>query len=208
MVPSILAVVEKNRGHIDEIRVFEIGSVVVKGGAEQKHLCISVPSYRELAEIVRELFGAKFQIPGTTTNKSEQGASHPKNNALIMVDGVKVGHIAAALTDYECAFAEINLEKLIDFAPEAVFSNPSRFQKNKLDFTFETDKLYGAVEAIFNKFSHPLCMGFRLKDIFENRFTLQFTVGSHEKTLSAEDINDVWGKIIAFGRKEGLTLKE
>jgi phenylalanyl-tRNA synthetase beta subunit len=143
--------------------------------------------------------------------------AHPKNNATILVAGEKVGHIAVAVGKFETAVAEINLEKLIDFNPEIVFSNPTKFQKSHLDFTFEWDapeqktgtpRCFGMVEEIFEKFHHPLNMGFRLKDIYENKYTLEFTVGSFEKTLTGDDINEIWTKIIAHGKKNGLTLKE
>jgi phenylalanyl-tRNA synthetase beta subunit len=95
------------------------------------------------------------------------------------------------------------------------FFAPSKYQKNKLDFTFERGGaggngalLYGEVEEIFNKFKHELNMGFKLKGTFNGNFTIEFVVGSFEKTLTSEDINDIWSKIIAHGRKNGLTLKE
>ena len=197
----ILSVLEKNKASHSNIRIFEIGKVVVKG-KEQRHLGICIPSYTELAQILRELFGAKFKITSTGT-----GIIHPKNNAVVIIGGKEVGQIGV-IAGENAAVAEINLDALEGFEREAIFKQPSRFQKNNLDFTFETDKLYGDVQAVFEKFTHPLNMGFRLKDVFKNKYTLQFTVGSFEKTLTAEDINDIWGKIIKHGEKNGLTFKQ
>ena len=112
----------------------------------------------------------------------------------------------------EVAVAEINLDALDLGEKQIAAKRVSKYQKNTLDFTFETDKTYGEVEGVFEKFKHPLNMGFRLKDVFERdgvfRYTIEFTVGSYEKTLTAEDINDVWQKVIAAGRAAGFVIKE
>jgi len=207
MAPSLLQVVEKNKVNHSDIRIFEIGSVYT-GKNEEKHLCIVMPSYIELANCVRDLFGVKFNI-----GKAKQGYLHPKNNASF-----NGGFIGIVPDKREIAVAEVNLEAVGLPRPSGARNDGravvrvSKYQKNYLNFTFETDKPYGDVEAIFEKFSHPLIMGFRLFDIFKKEekmcFTLEFTVGSYEKTLDSKDINDVWSKIIEFGRKNGLTLKE
>jgi len=214
LVGSLLDVVDKNKANHNNIRIFEVGKVW-NGTQERRHLAICIPSYQELAQIVRELFNAKFNIP-SQTKRNCQDFFHPKNNAGISVNGNEIGFIGQVIGK-NCAAASINLDKFTDHEINQItgvtksFSTPSKYQKNHLDFTFEFAKgehIYGDIETIFEKFSHPLNMGFKLKDIYENKYTLQFTVGSYEKTLTSDDINDIWAKIIAHGKKNGLTLKE
>jgi phenylalanyl-tRNA synthetase beta subunit len=132
---------------------------------------------------------------------------HPKNRANVIVNGKIVGVIGAIIGE-NWAFCEVDLNEIGDFTRVVNFPAPSKYQKNKLDFTFEHDGVYADIENIFNKFSHPLNMGFKLKDVYGNKYTIEFTAGSYEKTLTSDDINDIWAKIIDFGRKKGLTLKE
>ncbi|MDR0461735.1 MAG: phenylalanine--tRNA ligase subunit beta [Christensenellaceae bacterium] len=200
--PSLLSIIAKN----GQARIFEIGQVVSNGKDEHRHLGICVPSYAELASILRALFGAKFKIG----EFAGVAGFHPKNNATVLVDGKAVGCIGVAV-DKDVAIAEINIDGLDPTRVNGggkTFAAPSKYQKNHLDFTFEYDGVYGDIESAFDKFKHPLNMGFRLKDVYNKSYTLEFTVGSYEKTLTAEDINDIWSKIIEFGRKNGLTLKQ
>jgi len=201
MAPSVLKVVEKNKADFDDIRIFEIAQVYEKNG-EQKHLCIVVPDYRELANVLRVLFGCRFKLGG-----AKQSYLHPKNNALVTIGGKVVGFIGAVPTQ-NTAVAEVNLAALDLTEKSVVAKRISKYQKNTLDFTFVTKKAYGVVEEIFEKFIHPLNMGFRLKDVYNDSFTLQFTVGSFDRTLDSTDISDIWAKIIEHGRKNGLTLKQ
>jgi len=196
LIPSILKIIEKNKGG----RVFEIGSVFDK--VEEKRLCICIPNYAELAQILRELFNARFNL-GKANNK----LFHPKNNASVEINGKVVGYIGVVPT-LDIAICEINLNGITNLGLEKTFPQPTKFQKNKLDFTFDGVKTYGEIEDIFNKFKHDLNMGFRFKGSYNGNFTIEFTVGSFEKTLTSDDINDIWKKIIDFGRKNGLTLKE
>jgi len=224
MAASLLSVIGKCRGGMggNAPRIFEIGQVVVDG-KEQRSLCISVPSYQELANIVRDVFKCKFKIGGIIFPNDY---IHPQNHATIIVNKQVVGGICVAV-GYDQAIAEINLDKI---DPETIIGNtknfpaPSRFQKNTLDFTFEISPnikdakdiyyghTYGYIEDVFEKFVHPLNMGFKLKDVYTGSgavaYTVQFTVGSHERTLTATDINEILEKIIAHGKNYGLTLKQ
>jgi len=201
MAPSLLKVAEKNKANFDDIRIFEIGAVYAKTG-EQKHLCVVMPDYVELANAMRDLFGCKYKLKA-----AKQSYLHPKNNATILVDGKAVGFIGI-VPMLGMAAAEVNLSAINLKEKPAQAKKISKYQKNTLDFTFVTKKTYGVVEEIFEKFEHPLNMGFRLKDVYNDSFTIQFTVGSFQKTLESADINDVWAKIIEHGRKNGLILKE
>jgi phenylalanyl-tRNA synthetase beta chain len=208
LAESLISVVEKNRANVDDIRIFEVGVVFNKD--EERHLGICIPDYRELAQILREVFGAKFKI-GAANEKF----LHPKNNAAVIIDGKVVGFVGV-VAEKNCAVAEINLPADMNLGAGRGFGAVSRYQKSRLDFTFETTKQYGDVEDIFERFSHPLAMGFRLKDVFEKspvdgagivRYTIEFTVGDTEKTLTAADINDIWAKVIAHGKRAGLSIE-
>jgi phenylalanyl-tRNA synthetase beta chain len=212
LAPAMLNIVAKNRANHDDIRIFEIGTVV-RDGIEKRRLGICIPSYEELGNIIRELFGAKFKI-GVT--KEEPAFMHPKNKAVIMVGDNEIGYICDVACKDKAAVAEVNLNTLesIGWVPGGgkSFASPSKYQKNHLDFTFITNNNYGAVESVFEKFKHPLNMGFRLRDVYQAggnmSYTIQFTVGSREKTLTSDDINDIWKKIIEHGEKNNLTLKQ
>ena len=207
IAPSLLAVAEKNKLNFENIRIFEIGSIV-RNGRECRHLGICIPDYKELADIIRDIFKVKFLI-GKGREKFNENFLHPKSCASIIMANQNIGYIGKVVGK-DCAIAEINLD-MIDsqvILGNKNFTAPSKYQKNRLDFTFNWDGEYGYIQEVFEKFKHPLNMGFRLKDIYNKSYTLEFTVGSYEKTLTAADINDIWSKIIEFGKKNNLTLKQ
>jgi phenylalanyl-tRNA synthetase beta subunit len=201
---TLLDVIAKNNQTRDEIRIFEIAQVYDKSG-EQRRLGVITRSYTELSHIVRDLFGA-WEV-GFKLGGARQKFLHPKNNAVIKIGG-DVGFIGV-VPDADVAVAEINLDALdLEKLNKTAARKVSKYQKNVLDFTFKTKDPYGEVEKIFKKFTHPLVMGFKLKDIFEKdgtiSYTLEFTVVSYEKTLDSGDINSIVAKIIAFGCENGL----
>jgi phenylalanyl-tRNA synthetase beta chain len=234
MCPSLICAVARNK-KLDEMSIFEIGQVVSglnKDGTAIEdtvlELCLSskIQSaeflYKKLATIVRDIFDlcgyrVKYRLGDRKSNYL-----HPKNNATVLINGVDVGGMAivhpitASAIDpkMNLVVVGIRLNKLDGLGEKHTESvRVSKYQKSTLDFTFMTDKIYGFVEDAFDGFTHPLNMGFRFVDVFQEAdgrlsYTLQFTVGSYEKTLESADIENVWQAIINHGKAAGLSLKE
>jgi phenylalanyl-tRNA synthetase beta chain len=232
MMPSLICVAGKNK-KLGEFNIFEIGRVCCgldkDGNAVESlvlGLCMASKSQsgdalnKKISEVMRDVFGLngfrlKYQIGGM----SQDNYLHPKNNAAIHIGGKLVGGIgivhpttATAIDPkLNLAVAAIHLDWLDGLAeakPDGV--KISKYQKNTLDFTFITDKVYGDVEAVFDKFTHPLLMEYHLKDVFgENptAYTLTFTIGSFDRTLTAEDIEAVHKAIMEYGRKNKFEIK-
>jgi phenylalanyl-tRNA synthetase beta subunit len=105
------------------------------------------------------------------------------------------------------------IEEILKTQPEAKRKKASKFPKTTLDFTITTKSIYGDLEAVFDKFKHPLSLGYRLKDVYvrpqddgQTSYTLQFTIASHEKTLTADEINAVWQSIVDHGKKHNFIV--
>jgi len=231
MMPSLICVAARNK-KFGEFNIFEIGRVCCgkKDGnaVESQVLGLLMASktktgdalYKKISEVMRDIFDLngyriKYQIGGM----SKDNYLHPKNNAAIHIEGKLVGGIGivhpttATSIDpkLNMAVAAVHLDWLGGLAEKKQDGvKVSKYQKNTLDFTFITDKVYGEVEAAFDKFTHPLLMEYHLKDVFgENpcAYTLTFTIGSFEKTLTSTDIEDVHKAIIAHGKNHKFELK-
>ena len=224
LAPSLLGVVARNR-QFDEVRVFEIGQVLCGKHGEERNLGVAVSSktrsaevvYKELADMVRDVFGGvgvsiKFKL-----GDSGRMYLHPKNNAAITVDGKMVGFIGVFVDKAATAVCEVNIDSHVIARSETTRQScgavrVSKYPKSVLDFTFNTAKPYGAMEEAFEKFKHKYNMGFRLKDVYEGgadfAYTLAFTVGSYEKTLTAEEINEFVQAAIKHGKAAGFAIKE
>jgi phenylalanyl-tRNA synthetase beta chain len=235
MIPSLICVAARNR-KLGEMNIFEIGRVVSGIGKDGKAvesqvlgLCIASKTesgdvlYKKMSEIMRDIFGlCGFEIKYKIGGMKQDNYLHPKNNASIYIGDKLVGGIgivhpstAAAIDPkMNLAAAAIHLDWLDGLQVKMAESvKVSKYQKTVLDFTFTTKEVYGEVEVLFNIFKHPLVIDFRLKDIYQESdgrksYTLAFTVGSYERTLTAADLEDVHKKIIEYGRKNGLVIKE
>lgn len=233
LAPSLLGVVSKNK-QPGGFGIFEVGRVCSGLGkdtraVEERHLAIAVSSktesgavlYKKLANCLRDIFELSGYKIKFDLSKAKQNYLHPKNNAVVLVDGKVVGFVGIVhpsvgdKIEAKTAFAaaEVNLTAFDGIkAGEKQLQRISKYQKSTLDFTFITSKTYGEVEAVFEGFKHPLNMGFQLKDIFEETdgrisYTLTFTVGSYEKTLTQAEIESIWSAVIAHGKASGLVLK-
>ena len=210
MLPSMLSIAAMNKTQAN-VRVFEIGRVIEEDGVETEHLAgVAVGmDYKKVAEMLTALFAhvgtpVKYRLQQTNLN-----ILHPKNQAQIML-GEKVIGVIGIVHPQVMANAvgfEVNLSA-IDFnnVPQVKAPILSKFPKTEFDFTFVWDKPYAELEAIWNRFSHPLVTKYCLSGVYENKFTLTFTVSSLEKTLDKAEINKIHQEIVDFAAKNSVHL--
>lgn len=183
--------------------------------------------YRELAHILTDVFdllGVELRYDLGKCDMKILPYLHPKNNAVIKIGEQVIGKIGivhptvASTIDSKMgivvgAMCMDTLNELLTSgrATLAPTQRPSKYPTTTLDFTITTKATYGELATVFNKFTDPLSFGCKLKDIYEREsgdisYTLTFTVGSREKTLTADEIQSVWAKVVAHGKKNGFTI--
>ena len=193
------------------MRVFEIGRVINQDGVENEHLAgVAIGmEYKNIAEMVTALFahlgiGIKYQL-----QQSGLDILHPKNQAQIILNNKVIGSIGIIHPQVmtNAVGFEVNLSA-IDFEAVPHMKAPvlSKFPKTEFDFTFVWDRAYSELEAIWDKFSHPLVTKYCLSGVYENKFTLKFTVSSLEKTLDKAEINKIHQEIVDFATKNSVHL--
>jgi len=210
MLPSMLSVAAMNRTQ-PKVRVFEIGRVINEDGSETEHLAgVAIDiDYKNVAEMVMDLFEhlgvpVKFKL-----HQSHLDILHPKNQAQIMLDEKVIGLIGIVHPQVmvNAVGFEVDLSA-IDFCvvPQEKAPVLSRFPKTEFDFTFIWDADYAELEKIWDSFDHPLVTNYCLSGIYENKFTLTFTVSSLEKTLDKVEINKIHQEILDFAAKNSVHL--
>lgn len=210
MLPSMLTVASLNKSQPD-VRVFEIGRVINQDGTETEHLSgVAVGmDYKAFSEMVTDLFerlGTPIAYQMKTINWE---AWHPTNHAQIIYAGKVIGAIGIVhpqVMTNTVAF-EVNLSG-IDFQaiPQSVAPILSKFPKTELDFTFVWNEHFAKLDAIWTKFKHPLVTKYCLTGVYENKFTLTFTVSSTEKTLDKAEINKIHQQILDFATQNSVHL--
>ena len=214
--PSLIHVASKNPT-IDDIGIFEIARVYKKDG-EKTVLGILCKDYKTLSEVVTDVMRlVSMKISYDIGKSTDVKYLHPKNNAVVnspLSQGeyragsagrgvVPAGFIGSMHPSVNVkngyAVAEIILDGMFDEIPPAERMKFSKFPSTTLDFTFTTSRQYGELANHFDKFEHKHVMSYRLKDVFENNYTLEFKVGSYEKTLTGEDIQELVDTITKYG---------
>ncbi|MBR4418887.1 MAG: phenylalanine--tRNA ligase subunit beta [Clostridia bacterium] len=210
MLPSMLTVAANNKTQ-SNVRVFEIGRVINQDGSETVNLAgVAVGmGYKVASEMISDLFARL----GTPVEYKLQGNDwavwHPKNQAQIICNGKVVGAIGIIHPQVmvDSVGFEVNLNA-IDFekVESSVAPVLSKFPKTEFDFTFIWNGVYADLDAIWQKFKHPLVTKYCLSGVYENKFTLTFTVSSTEKTLDKAEINKIHQEILDFATRNSVHL--
>ena len=238
IVPHLVNIVAKNKGR-DNVRIFEIGKVFKPypdepESKERTQLAIAVASktrdeatlYIELGHLVRDLFGTLGLRAGYELgNGGRVGLFHPKNNAKVFTGEQAIGVMGVitpvVTSTIDSKMSIVAAAMCMDTVNDILENQSgdkgqrhvrvSRFPKTTLDFTITSDRVYGDLEMVFDKFGHELLRGYELKDLYKREdgttsYTLTFTIASYEKTLTTEEINTVWQKIVDHGKKFGFSV--
>lgn len=210
MLPSMLTVAANNKNQND-VRVFEIGRVINQDGIEAAHLgAVAVGmDYKLVSEMLTDVFnrvGMKiaYQLQSTDTD-----VWHPKNHAQILCGEKVVGSIGIIHPQVMANAVGFEVDmSLLDFQNATKDHAPilSKFPKTELDFTFVWNGVYAALDQVWQKYHHPLVTKRCLKAVYENKFTLTFTVSSTEKTLDKAEINKIHQEILDFAAQNNVQL--
>ena len=231
LIPTLIATVAKNKGR-DNTRIFEVASVYKpypnsEELRELTHLGIAIASkekkadelYRELAHLLDDVFGSSGYKLRYELGKVKESFLHPKNNAKITLENKPVGQIGiihptvTGVIDTRLGMVAcyVCLDDINSVAPQIKTPKATRFPKTVLDFTITTNKTYSELERVFDSFEHDLVFSYKLKVVFPRdngltSYTLQFKVGSALKTLTQEEIQGVWQKVVDHGKKNGFII--
>jgi len=210
MLPSMLTVASNNKLQ-PNVRVFEIGRVVNENGCETENLAgVAVGmGYKALSEMITSVF-AQVGLPVSfRLEQSKLGMWHPKNNAQILQGDKVVGTIGIIHPQVMSDAVGFELDlSAFDFRliSQGVAPVLSKFPKTELDFTFVWNGVFADLDAIWRKYHNPLVVKYCLSGVFENKFTLTFTLSSTEKTLDKAEINKIHQEILDFATQNSVHL--
>ena len=210
MLPSMLTVASNNKLQ-PNVRVFEIGRVINENGCETENLAgVAVGmGYKALSEMITSIF-AQVGLPVVfRLEQSKLGMWHPKNNAQILQGDKVVGTIGIIHPEVMSDAVGFELDlSAFDFQliSQGVAPVLSKFPKTELDFTFVWNGVFADLDAIWRKYHNPLVVKYCLSGVFENKFTLTFTLSSTEKTLDKSEINKIHQEILDFATQNSVHL--
>lgn len=189
-----------------------------KNAEEHKVLGIGVSSTKKKdKELVYELKNAVEDIIKINKNLDVKMENmevthnwmHPNNTFKIEVNGQNIGYITVVHPKIKdninpkasICIAEVRIDKIGEIAKrDVIFKEVSKYQTVDFDLSLIVDKelKYSDVQEVINKADMKYLQLYKLIDVFENSqklfgkkvLTVRFTIGSYDKTLTKEEIDN------------------
>lgn len=232
LIPTQLCQVKTNVGFAPQFGIFEIGRAVT--GIDDNNLCIEKKLltttlyskgdvkdlYFELKDIVETVVDELKHMP-VTFKKAEPTVNyiHPVNYNAIICDGVTLGYIGIAHPTVSkkidkrgaVVFMEIDIEKLASIKNASItYDEPSKFPTMDIDLSFVTDT-FAPIRKAIEDAKCELIKKIEVVDIYEDEnsksITTRLTFSHPNKTLTREEVADVYNTIIDTLKSQGILLK-
>ena len=227
---SMLEVAQTNIKNYEAIEIFELGTII-NNNENEKHLSILLTSdtnnlksaYNQAKDIVYSLINSfKNQKPIYTFGKSNEYYNNDLTQDII-VNNFNIGQIKVfnrsisnkinkkkSFVVIDLNFDEfIKLEKV-----EPLYQDVSKYPTTTLDYTIisKRGEYYSEFDKIINNFTSPLIIKRELIDIYlednYKKITIRYIVGSKEKTLTNEELQNFKEEFIKFINKNDLSIIE
>ena len=233
LVPTQLCQVKTNVGFAPQFGIFEIGRAVT--GIDENNLCIEKKLlattlysktkdvkelYFELKDIIETVMD-ELKHKSVSFEKAEVSSNyeHPVNYNAVVCDSKVLGHIGIAhptvgkKIDKRAAivFFELDMTAIASIKNASItYDEPSKFPSMDIDLSFITDTFLPIKQAIENANS-PLIKKYEVVDIYEDEngksISVRITFSHPEKTLTREEVSDVYTSIIESLKAQSIALK-
>ena len=224
---SLLNIVERNFKNYKNFGIFEIGTII-KNNSNKRVLSIILGNeeknieteYNKAKSIVTYLFKSlKNQKIEISNNINEEKYYDRNLGKIIIVDNVKYGEINVLNKIYTNKLAkkkviitvDIDFDKFVSLEKldkkEIVIS---KYPSVELDYTviLPNESKYVDLKEVLNEFHSNLINKVELMDIYENKYTIKYTLGSDHKTLEQKDLQTFKERFIKHIKDHGFNINE
>ncbi len=224
---SLLNIVERNFKNYKNFGIFEIGTII-KNNSNKRILSIILANeeknieteYNKAKSIVTYLFKSlKNQKIEISNNINEEKYYDRNLGKIIIVDNVKYGEINVLNKIYTNKLAkkkviitvDIDFDKFVSLEKldkkEIVIS---KYPSVELDYTviLPNESKYVDLKEVLNEFHSNLINKVELMDIYENKYTIKYTLGSDHKTLEQKDLQTFKERFIKHIKDHGFNINE
>ena len=232
LVPTQLCQVKTNIGFAPKFGIFEIGRAVT--AVDENNLCVEKKFltttlyskgdvkdiYFELKDIIETVVDElKHKAVTFESVTADADYIHPVNYNAIICDGETLGYIGIAHPTVSkkidkrgaVVFMEIDIEKLAAIKNASItYDEPSKFPSMDIDLSFVTDT-FAPVRKAIEDANCELIKKIEVVDIYEDEnsksITTRLTFSHPQKTLTREEVADVYNSIIDTLKSQGIELK-
>lgn len=225
---SLLESAAVNVNNFEEINIFEIGTTIVNDEAE-RHLCILnmtnennlKAKYYELKSVVYNIFknlkNEEVTFSKTTLNNyynNDLSLNIIANNEIVGYITVFNKHTIAGINKKKSFICvDINFD-IFEKLPlnTFIYEGVSKYPTTNLDYTINAPKNmnYETFAKIISNYQNDIILNHELIDIYENeeikKITIRFKVGSKEKTLTSEELDNFKNNFIKYIEENNLSI--
>lgn len=234
LLPNMLMAVMNNLKFYDEFSLFEMGSVYFSKTEKRKLGIITVrkkskngeqEAFMHMKKIIINLFSSLAGIEASVSNMREHSLMNPAICASIEAGGVQCGYTGTVHPSFNSlldkkvnmAYCELELSVLSHYRKDSTFSQFSQFPITRIDFSVmkPDSMIFSELNSIIGDFKDALILGMELIDVYSgdsiekgfSSVTFRFTLGSHERTLTADDLNAFQSSFMEYIKRKGLRLR-
>lgn len=227
---SLIDVAHSNLKNYNNISIFEIGTIFVDGENKRELSMLWADNYKKIEEIFYKakevlvtIFKVKYNQDILFVKSTSYDYYNPAITFNVVLNGEVVGSLKVVNSNISSLVAKkksiivasVDFDKFVNLEKKDVlFENVSKYPTVQLDYTILMKKelKYEYLEDALNKFNSPIIKAVKYLDKYElpleNKYTIRFIVGSNEKTLTSEELQDFKEKFIQHIKKNGLNIIE
>lgn len=203
---SLLPIVKENFKNENRFNIFEIGTTIVNNtnkrvlsvilAGDEKDL---EQTYFKAKQVVKYVYNAlKNKTVAITSNENTKTYYDNTLSKKIMLKDQKIGEINVLTKSITNKLAkkkavvtiDIDFDHYVTLQKEDILSKEvSKYPEVTLDYTIiMNNQKYAALEEVLKTFRSNLIKDYHLVDVYENKYTIRYTVGSDTKTLEQKDL--------------------
>lgn len=224
---SLLNIVAKNFKNYNAFNIFEIATII-KNNENKRVLSIILADeekntekvYNQAKSITKYLFKALKNKDADIINDVNEAEYYDKDlGKLIMIDDIKYGRINVLNKSLTNKLAkkkvivciDIDFDKYVLLVKNNIIEKVvSKYPIVELDYTIimPNNEKYSTLNSVLKNFKSNLIEKWQLIDIYENKYTIKFTLGSMTKTLEQKELQNFKDRFIAHIKQNGLNIIE
>lgn len=225
---SLLEVAFNNIKYYDEFNIMEIGTII-KDNENHKMLSILLCGpQKDLKNLYNKAKEMTVNILRNLKNKTpifDFGSSETYYNQDLIQDIIVDNNIIGQIKTFNknvnnkiskkhtFVVLEIDFEKYLNFDLDKTnYQEISKYPSTELDYTIimKRGEYYDKLSKILDEFTSPIIINRKLVDIYleeeTKKITIRYIVGSKEKTLTSEELQNFKDEFIKFLIKNELNI--
>lgn len=224
---SLLNIVEENFKNFSIFSIFEIGTIIENNQNKRVLSIILCGKEKDLEQLYNKaktitsyIFKSLKHKEVLLTNNVNEKEYYDKNlGKIINVDNTKLGTINVLDKIYTNKLSkkksvvciDIDFDKYAKLEKNIILEKVvSKYPSVELDYTviMPADKKYEDLKEVLKDFRSKLIESFQLVSIYENKYTIKYTLGSPYKTLEQKDLQTFKERFIAHLKENGYSINE